>query len=66
MNTQNLIETATTMVAGGKGLLAIEESTSTRNKRFAQVGLPQTEEVRRAYREMIITTPGLNETILVV
>jgi len=60
---QQLINTARELVADGKGLLAMDESTPTCNKRFAQVGIPQTEEARRTYRELILTTPGLNESI---
>jgi fructose-bisphosphate aldolase class I len=60
---QELINTARELVAGGKGLLAMDESTPTCNKRFAKVGIPQTEEARRTYRELILTTPGLNESI---
>ena len=41
----------------------MDESTPTCNKRFAAVGIPQTEEARRAYRELIVTTPGLAECI---
>jgi fructose-bisphosphate aldolase class I len=41
----------------------MDESTSTCNKRFEKVGIPQTEEARRSYREMILTTPGLGEFI---
>jgi fructose-bisphosphate aldolase, class I len=63
MNTQVLIDTARTLVASDKGLLAMDESNPTCNKRFARVGIPQTEESRRAYREMIVTTPGLGECI---
>ena len=63
MNTQELTDTAKKLVAGDKGLLAMDESTPTCNKRFAKLGIPQTEEVRRAYREMIVTTPGLGESI---
>jgi len=63
MNSQALIDTAKTMVAGDKGLLAMDESTPTCNKRFAKCGIPQTEETRRAYRELIVTTPGLSESI---
>ena len=51
------------MVADDKGLLAIDESTPTCDKRFAALGIPQTVENRRAYRELIITTPGLGEFI---
>ena len=46
-------------VAEDKGLLAMDESNPTCNKRFARLGIPQTEEARRAYRELIVTTPGL-------
>jgi fructose-bisphosphate aldolase class I len=63
MNTQALIATARRMVADHKGLLAMDESNPTCNKRFAQWGIPQNEETRRAYRDMIVTTPGLGESI---
>src|SRR5208282_1240135 len=63
VNAQKLIDTARTLVAGGKGLLAMDESTGTCNKRFAKLGIPQTVEARRAYRELIVTTPGLGESI---
>lgn len=55
MNTQELIETTNTLVADDKGLLAIDENTPTCNKRFAKLGIAETEERRRAYREMIVT-----------
>lgn len=51
------------MVAGDKGLLAMDESNGTCNKRFAAVGIPQTVDYRRAYRELILTTPGLGNYI---
>ncbi|HAZ02926.1 MAG: fructose-bisphosphate aldolase [Bacteroidetes bacterium GWF2_42_66] len=63
MKSQELISTAKAMVAGNKGLLAMDESFPTCNKRFAKLGIPQTVETRRAYREMIVTTPGLGESI---
>jgi fructose-bisphosphate aldolase class I len=63
MNTPLLISTARLMVASDKGLLAMDESNPTCNKRFAQWGIPQDEETRRAYRELIVTTPGLGESI---
>ncbi len=63
MNIQELINTAQLLVAHDKGLLAMDESNPTCNKRFAKQGIPQTEEARRAYRELIITTPGLGESI---
>ena len=63
MNTPELIDTARALVAGDKGLLAMDESNSTCNKRFAKLGIPQTEEARRAWRELILTTPGFGEFI---
>jgi len=63
MNTKELIDTARALIADDKGLLAMDESNPTCNKRFAKLGIPQTEEARRAYREMIVTTPGLSECI---
>src|ERR1035441_10177376 len=59
MNAQRLIDTATALVADDKGLLAMDESTPTCNSRFAKLGIPQTEEMRRTYRELLITAPGL-------
>ncbi len=58
-----LIRTAQALVAGDKGLLAMDESTPTCDKRFAKLGIPQTPEARRAYRELILGTPGLGEPI---
>jgi fructose-bisphosphate aldolase class I len=51
MTARRLAETAQLLVAGDKGLLAMDESTPTCNKRFARLAIPQTEEARRAYRE---------------
>jgi fructose-bisphosphate aldolase class I len=63
MNIQELISTVQGMVAGDKGLLAMDESNPTCHKRFAALGIPQTEKARRAYRELIVTAPGLGECI---
>lgn len=63
MNPQMLAATALALVANDKGLLAMDESNPTCNKRFAKWGIPQTEEARRAYRELIVTSPGLGEHI---
>jgi fructose-bisphosphate aldolase class I len=63
MNSQMLRETAKLLFADSKGLLAMDESNGTCNKRFATLGIPQTVEARRAYRELIVTTPGLGESI---
>ena len=61
--TQELRQTAQAMVAEGKGLLAMDESNGTCNKRFEKLGIPTTEESRRAYRELILTTPSLSDYI---
>lgn len=63
MNTQRLLDTARALISNDKGLLAMDESQPTCNKRFAKFGIPQTEEARRAYRELLITTPGLGKSI---
>lgn len=63
MTAEELNDTARTLVAEGKGLLAMDESNGTCDKRFAQLGIPQTEAARHAYRELIITTPHLGECI---
>ena len=63
MNSDALIATATALMADNRGLLAMDESTPTCNKRLASVGVATTPEMRRAYREMIVTTPNLGEAI---
>lgn len=63
MNTQVLKDTIKQLFANGKGLLAMDESTGTCDKRFAAEGIPQTVEMRRRYRELIVKTSGLNESI---
>src|SRR5574341_595684 len=55
--------TAVAMVAEGKGILAIDETSPTCTKRFNQFGIASTEETRRAYREMLVSTPGAREYI---
>jgi fructose-bisphosphate aldolase, class I len=63
MSIEQLAETAQAMVAAGKGIIAIDESNTTIAKRFAGVGIENSEENRRAYREMLLTTPRLGEHI---
>jgi fructose-bisphosphate aldolase class I len=63
MNDTDLVSVADAMVAEGKGILAIDESTGTCRKRFESVGVECTEETRRAYRETLLTTPGLSQYI---
>jgi fructose-bisphosphate aldolase class I len=63
MKSQLLRDTVKALFASDKGLLAMDESNPTCNKRFASLGIPQTVEARRAYRELIVTTPQLGECI---
>jgi fructose-bisphosphate aldolase class I len=63
MSIEQLAETAQAMVAPGKGIIAIDESTATIAKRFASVGIENSEENRRAYRELLLTTPKLGDYI---
>ena len=63
MNTDTLIATAQAVLVQGKGLLAMDESNATCNQRFAAVGIAQTQEMRHAYRELLLTAPGLSESI---
>lgn len=63
MNIPALITTAQSMVVHGKGLLAMDESNATCNRRFADAGIAQSVEMRRAWRELLLTAPGLSECI---
>ena len=55
--------TARALVAPGKGILAADESLPTIEKRFKSIGVPSTEETRRAHRELLFTTPSLGEFV---
>lgn len=63
MSIEQLADIARAMVAPGKGIIAIDESNATIAKRFEGVGIPNSEENRRAYREMLLTTPNLSQHI---
>src|SRR6267142_5103396 len=63
MNLSEMETTARALVAPGKGILAADESLPTIEKRFKAIGVSPTEENRRAYRELLFTTPGLGEFI---
>src|SRR5215207_5879992 len=63
MDLQELQSTAEALVADGKGILAADESTGTITKRFDSIELESTEENRRAYRDMLFTTEGVEEYI---
>ncbi|MFL5982334.1 MAG: class I fructose-bisphosphate aldolase [Gaiellaceae bacterium] len=63
MDLQKLHETATAIVAEGKGILAADESDGTIKKRFDSIGVDSSEENRRAYRDLLFTTEGAEEYI---
>lgn len=60
---EQLQETARAMVAEGKGILAIDESNPTCLKRFEELGIEQSNENRRAWRELLLTTPKISDYI---
>ena len=63
MNVAELVKTARAMVAPGKGILAMDEGTQTCGKRLQKAGVESTPETRRAYRDLLVTTPGLSEFV---
>lgn len=63
MTAQSLAAIASAMVSPRKGILAADESSGTIKKRFDSIGLESTAESRRAYRDMLFTTPGASEFI---
>src|ERR1041385_823172 len=63
MDLEQLNKTADAIVAEGKGILAADESDGTIKKRFDSIGIESTEEHRRAYRDLLFTTEGVEEFI---
>ena len=63
MHTATLEKTARAIVAGGRGILAADESTGTIGKRFATIGVENTEANRLAYRELLFTTPEIGRHV---
>jgi len=63
MDKDILVSTARDMVAEGKGILAADESSGTIKRRLDSINVPSTEENRRAYRELLFTTPGVEAFI---
>jgi fructose-bisphosphate aldolase class I len=63
MSANDLAAVAKAMVAPGKGILAADESNATITKRFAALDIESTEENRRAYRDTLLSTPGIEEYI---
>ena len=63
MNIKILNQIAVKMVADSKGILAIDESHGTCNKRFEALNIETTEENRRSYRDMLVTTDSLSDYV---
>jgi len=63
MTTEALHANAAAMVAPGKGILAADESSGTISKRFAALGIPSTVDLRRQYRQALLTAPGIDSYI---
>ena len=60
---QELQTMAKALVASGKGILAMDESNNTCNKRFEKLNIPTTEERHQTYQELILTTSNLGDVI---
>src|SRR6185295_342208 len=59
-----ILEAATrALVASGKGILAADESLPSIARRFEPLGIPNTEDARRRYRQMLLTTPGAGDYV---
>ena len=63
MFVKDLERTAQALVADGKGLLAADETVSTLSRRLVARGIESTPDSRRAYREMLFSTPGIGGCI---
>ncbi|MCY4420732.1 MAG: fructose-bisphosphate aldolase class I [Gammaproteobacteria bacterium] len=63
MNNEELNKVACAMVAPGRGILAMDESHPTCNKRFEKLGIPTTETMRQEYRDMLVTADGLSDYV---
>jgi fructose-bisphosphate aldolase class I len=63
MNTTVLKATAEALTRPGTGILAIDESNGTCDKRLERYGIPATEEMRRVYRQLMLLTPGLEQWV---
>jgi len=60
---KELVETAKKIASPGKGILAADESHGTINSKFVKIGVENTSENRRAYRELLFSTKGMAEYI---
>jgi fructose-bisphosphate aldolase class I len=61
MKTEEILETASTLIAGDKGILAMDESDTSLNTSFRAIALPETADFRQACRELMVTMPGLGD-----
>lgn len=62
-NTAHLAKIIKKIAHSGKGILAADESLATISKRFESIHIEPTEENRRAYRELLITTQDLQRYV---
>jgi fructose-bisphosphate aldolase, class I len=62
-DSQALNKTAKTLVTPRKGILAADQSPTSMNKQLAALGIPETPEMRRLYRQLLFTTPGIEEFV---
>jgi len=60
---EELVKTAKTIASPGRGILAMDESNATCGKRLDSIGVENTEDNRRAYRELLLSAPGLGKYI---
>ena len=60
---EELVATANTIASAGRGILAMDESNGTCGKRLETIGLDNTEDNRKAYRTLLVSTPGLSEYV---
>jgi fructose-bisphosphate aldolase class I len=58
-----LVKTAKSIASPGRGILAMDESNATCGLRLASIGLENTEANRQAYRELLVTTPGIGDYV---
>ena len=61
MNTHELEQTATAILS--KTILAADESTGTIAKRFSSIGVTSTPEINRQYRQLLFTSPGIEQYV---
>jgi fructose-bisphosphate aldolase class I len=63
VRTADLIRTTGALMTSGRGILAADESIATMSDRLRHAGVAPTAENRRAYRELLVTTPGLSDGV---